>query len=495
MSDDRLILLTGATGYVGGRLLNRFEEHGRRVRCLVRRLEPLAHRASDRVDVMQGDVFDAASLASAMEGVHTAYYMIHSMGSKEGFEDRDRVAAENFATAAKTAGVARIAYLGGLGDDDDLSAHLRSRQEVGRMLGSTGVPVIEFRASIVLGTGSLSFELVRALVERLPMMITPRWVRVEAQPILITDVLAYMEAALDLPDETSAIVQIGGEERCTYGDIMEEYAKQRHLWRVMAPVPFLTPRLSSLWLGLVTPIYARVGRKLVDSMVHPTVVTDDSAKQLFPNIQPVDMPTAIARVLKRETESVAETRWCDALSAAGESTKQGAAAIEFGPRLLDKRATDVDVPPATAFTPVRRIGGKNGWYYGNWLWKIRGYLDLFVGGVGLRRGRRDPEHVRIGEPLDFWRVEDYVVDKRLLLRAEMKVPGRAWLEFQVEPTATGSRVHQTAVFDPRGVSGRLYWWSVWPLHGLIFGGMLKQIARRAEEAAREEQAVEDASTR
>lgn len=351
------------------------------------------------------------------------------------------------------------------------------------MLASTGVPVIEFRASIVLGTGSLSFELVRALVERLPIMITPRWVRVEAQPILITDVLEYMEAALDLPDGTAGIVQIGGEDRCTYGEIMKEYASQRQLWRVMLPVPLLTPRLSSLWLGLVTPLYARVGRKLVDSMVHPTVVTDDSAKQLFPGIHPVGMQTAIARVLKRETESVAETRWCDAVSAAGEPAKHGAADVQFGPRLLDQRAVEVDVPPAAAFTPIRRIGGKNGWYYGTWLWKVRGYLDLLVGGVGLRRGRRDPEHVRIGEPLDFWRVEDYELDRRLLLRAEMKVPGRAWLEFQVEETPRGSRIHQTAVFDPRGVSGRLYWWSVYPLHGLIFGGMLKQIAARARQAA------------
>ena len=483
MSDERLVLLTGATGYVGGRLLNRFAEHGRRVRCLARRVEPLADRASERIEVVQGDVFDRASLDAAMAGVHTAYYMIHSMGSSEGFEARDREAAETFAAAAKGAGVKRIVYLGGLGDDDDLSAHLRSRQEVGRILAASGVPTIEFRASIVLGTGSLSFELVRALVERLPVMITPRWVRVEAQPILITDVLAYLEAALDLPEGTSQVVQIGGEERCTYGDIMKEYARQRELWRLMLPVPFLTPRLSSLWLGLVTPLYARVGRKLVDSMVHPTVVTDDSAKRLFPAIHPVDMQTAIARVLKRETESVAETRWCDAVSAAGEARTKGAADVQFGPRLLDKRAVDVDVPPAAAFAPIRRIGGKNGWYYGTWLWNLRGFLDLLVGGVGVRRGRRDPEHVRIGEPLDFWRVEDYVLDKRLLLRAEMKVPGRAWLEFQVEPTDGGSRIHQTAVFDPRGVSGRLYWWSVYPLHGLIFGGMLKEIAARARREA------------
>ena len=478
--DERLILLTGATGYVGGRLLHRFERQGRRVRCLVRRPEPFAGLDRPRTEYVQGDVFDPASLAAALAGIHTAYYLIHSMGATEGegFEARDREAAGNFAAAARSAGVRRIVYLGGLGDPShDLSAHLRSRHEVGRLLATYGGSVIELRASIVLGTGSLSFELVRALVERLPVMITPRWVRVEAQPILVTDVLDYLEAAADLPPETSEVVEIGGADRCTYGAIMKEYARQRGLRRLMIGVPFLTPHLSSLWLGLVTPLYARVGRKLVGSIRNPTVVRTDVAQRLFPDLHPAGLQASIERVLRKENESVAETRWCDAISAAGEA--HGAAHIAFGPRLLDKRSIYVDVPPADAFRPVRRIGGKHGWYYANWMWRVRGYLDLLVGGVGLRRGRRDPEHVRIGEPLDFWRVEAYEPDRRLLLRAEMKVPGRAWLEFQVEPEAGGSRIHQTAVFDPRGLSGRLYWWSVYPLHGLIFAGMLRRIGERA----------------
>ena len=474
---DPQILLTGATGYVGGRLLSRLQQGGHRVRCLVRRMQQFTAEASDRVTFVQGDLLDADSLADAMAGVDTAYYLVHLMGAKGDFEELDEAAARNFAQAAKAAGVKRIIYLGGLGEEnEDLSPHLRSRQEVGRILKTSGATVLEFRASIILGTQSLSFELIRALVERLPVMITPRWLRVKAQPILITDVLAYLEAALDLNLGASQVVEIGGADACSYGDLMLEYARQRGLKRWFIDVPFLTPKLSSLWLGLVTPIYARVGRELINSIRNATIVTTDTAARLFPGIEPVGVQRAIERVLRAETTLVSETRWCDAVSSGG--PRKSPDAWQAGPRLLDRRQRASPLPPAQAFVPIQRIGGERGWYYANWLWRIRGFLDLLVGGVGLRRGRRDPVDLRVGEPLDFWRVEAIDPGERLVLRAEMKVPGRAWLEFQVEPTDEGSIVHQTAIFDPRGLSGRLYWWGVWPLHGLIFRGMLRRIVEQ-----------------
>jgi hypothetical protein len=333
----------------------------------------------------------------------------------------------------------------------------------------------------VLGSGSLSFELVRALVERLPVMITPRWVRVQAQPILITDVIRYLVAALDVPLSESEVYEIGGRDVCSYGDIMREYARQRGLRRWMISVPVLTPRLSSLWLGLVTPVYARVGRKLIGSIRHPTVVTDDKAARRFPDIRPAGLADSIARALRAEDEALRKSRWCDAVSSGGDRAVPPAD-TRYGRRLVDARSRRVDVGPESAFAPVRRIGGRTGWYFGTWLWRVRGFVDLLVGGVGLRRGRRDPERLRVGEPLDFWRVEAFEPERRLLLKAEMKLPGRAWLEFRVEPEEGGSRIHQVAVFDPLGLGGQLYWWALYPLHCLIFAGMLRRLAKRAARA-------------
>jgi len=301
---------------------------------------------------------------------------------------------------------------------------------------------------------------------------------VEAQPILIADVIRYLVAASDLPGGESAVFEIGGADRCSYGDLMKEYARQRGLRRLLIRVPFLTPRLSSLWLGLVTPVYARVGRKLIGSIRHPTVVTNDAAKRRFPNIRPVSVQQAIATALRHEEEAYAETRWCDAVSAGSEPKQWGG--VTFGPRLVDSRNVHVDATPAAAFAPIRRIGGAQGWYYGTWLWRLRGFADLLVGGVGLRRGRRESDGVHVGDALDFWRVEAYEPDHRLLLRAEMKVPGRAWLEFQVDRDPDGgARIHQTAVFDPLGLWGRLYWYLSYPLHQIMFAGMLRSIARRS----------------
>jgi len=473
-----LVLLTGASGYIGGRLLKALEAAHWPVRCLARRPEFLRSRVSSSTEVVQADCLDRTSLASALVGISTAYYLVHSMGSPGQFEKEDRQAARNFADAACDQGVQRIIYLGGLGNQDQaLSAHLRSRHEVADILRSSGVPTIEFRASIVIGSGSLSFEMIRALVQRLPVMICPRWVEVKAQPIAVEDVIAYLTEALELPLEQAAVFEIGGPDQVSYGEIMQEYARQCGLRRWMIPVPFLTPRLSSLWLGLVTPIYARIGRKLIDSMKNPTLVCDPSALTTF-GIKPKGLKEAIERALHNENQEFAQTFWSDALSSGGKTISWGG--VRFGTRLVDSRTINVLVPPALAFAPIQRIGGSNGWYFANFLWWFRGFLDLLVGGVGLRRGRRDPHTLAAGDALDFWRVESFEPNRRLSLVAEMKVPGRAWLQFEVESNSLGSVIRQTAIFDPAGLAGLLYWYTLYPVHYYIFKGMLHKIAEIAE---------------
>jgi len=360
------------------------------------------------------------------------------------------------------------------------------------LLRSSGVQVIEFRASIVIGSGSLSFEMVRALVERLPIMITPRWVANQAQPIAISDLLQYLLEALDLRTAANPIFEIGGADMVSYGDIMDEYARLRGLRRLKIPVPVLTPRLSSLWLGLVTPLYARVGRKLIDSIYYPTVVRDDAARTAFA-VRPVGAREAIARALRNEDAELAATRWSDALSASGSPRNWGG--VRFGSRLVDSRSARASVPPATAFAPIRRIGGATGWYYGKWLWELRGFLDLLVGGAGMRRGRRDAEELRVGDTVDCWRVEAIERDRRLRLVAEMKLPGRAWLEFEVTAEATGSRIRQTAIFDPVGLAGLAYWYLIYPLHQLVFAGMLRGMVRAAESPIQDVAAPSHQGTR
>jgi uncharacterized protein YbjT (DUF2867 family) len=476
------ILLTGATGYIGGRLLRLLETGHNTVRCIARRPEFLRSRAGPRTEVFCGDLLDGDSMERAMEDVQVAYYLVHSMGSSQGFEETDRRAAENFSSAARRQKIRRIIYLGGLGSPDiGLSPHLQSRQEVGEILRRSDVPVIEFRASIVLGSGSLSFEMIRALVERLPIMITPRWVHVLAQPIAIEDILQYLLQALDADFSGSSIYEVGGPDRVSYGGLMREYARQRGLRRFMISVPILTPRLSSLWLGLVTPLYARVGRKLLESIRHSTVVQDDAALRKFP-IRPIGVREAIACALRNEERGYAETRWSDAISSSGLVPKWGG--VRFGNRLIDSHSICVSVPPDTAFIPINRIGGANGWYYSDWLWTLRGWMDLLVGGVGMRRGRRDGKLLHVGDTLDCWRVEAFEPYRRLRLASEMRLPGRAWLEFEVNKDGTGSVIRQTAVYDSIGLWGILYWYTVYPMHQLIFAGMLRNIARAAEKLGR-----------
>lgn len=468
-----LTLLTGSSGYVGGRLLKALEDRGVPLRCLARRPEYLAPRVGPRTAVVRGDVLDPASLRRAMEGVEVAYYLVHSMGSGGDFEEEDRRGAENFAEAARAAGVRRIVYLGGLGREPGLSPHLRSRQEVGRVLRESGVPTVEFRASIIIGSGSLSFEMIRALVEKLPVMVTPRWVRVPAQPLAIEDLIDYLVAARTSRLHGSVVFEVGGADVVSYLDIMREYARQRGLRRLIIKLPVLTPRLSSLWLGLVTPVYARVGRALIDSIRNPTVVEDDGADRVFA-LRPRGIRAAIARALANEDTEFAQTRWSDALSSGGATSWGGA---RFGTRIVDSRSASVPFAPSEAFRPIERLGGEVGWYFGDWLWHVRGFVDLLVGGVGTRRGRRDSDQLLPGDTVDFWRVEAIRRDELLRLRAEMKLPGRAWLQYEVAGDGQGCEVRQTAIFDPVGVFGLLYWYGLYPLHKVIFAGMLRGLVR------------------
>ena len=449
------VLLTGATGYIGGRLLRAFEEGGEPVRCLARRPGEVA-ATRGTTEVVQGDCLDEASLLGPFEGVDTAYYLVHSMGAGTQFAERDRRAAANFGRAAARAGVRRIVYLGGLADDaSSLSAHLKSRAETGDALRASGVPVVEFRASIVLGGGSLSFEIVRALVERLPVMICPRWVETLAQPIAIDDVIAYLRAALHVPGTHGQVFEIGGPEVVSYGDLMRRYATLRGLRRLLLPVPVLSPRLSGMWLTLVTPAQARVGRALVEGLRNMSVVRSCAARETFTTIEPMPLDAALAAAMN---ESVG-AHW-----------------------KVDTRTVEVNAPPARAFAPIRRIGGSTGWYYGASLWKTRARIDRWMGGIGMDGRRRDPEQCTVGDAIDGWTVDVYEPDGRMRLLAGMKLPGRGWLEFKVTPLDGGrrARISQTARFDPKGILGRAYWYAVLPFHALIFRGLLRRIAQLAE---------------
>jgi uncharacterized protein YbjT (DUF2867 family) len=465
-------LLTGATGYVGGRLLRRLERDRLAVRCLCRNPEALGWRVAPGTELVRGDLLQPASLGAAFSGVDTAFYLVHSMQAGAEFEAQERQAAANFAQAARDAGVRRIVYLGGLAHGEDLSAHMRSRAATGDILRSGGVPVIEFQASIVIGSGSASFEMIRALVERLPVMIAPRWVNTAAQPIAIEDVIEYLAAAIRLPFEGNLTVEIGGKDVTSYVGIMREFARQRKLRRWILRVPFLSLSLSSRWLTLITPVYASIGRRLIESVRNPSVVRSPIARELFA-VRPMGITRAIERALANEDQPAAETRWSDARA-------QGSSAPGPGHDLLtNEQKIRVPLPPDQAFAPIRRIGGRTGWYFGNVLWRLRGLVDLMMGGVGMRRGRPDPETPLPGSTLDFWRVELYEPGRRLQLFAEMRVPGRAWLEFRADPDGPSTVIRQTAQFEPRGLSGLLYWYLLWPVHELMFRGMLRRIADAA----------------
>jgi uncharacterized protein YbjT (DUF2867 family) len=470
---ERLILLTGASGYVGGRLMRRLAGPGHRLRCLTRRAQTLRERVGSDAEIVEGDVLDRASLDGALQGVHTAYYLIHSMDGDGDFEEHDRRAAVNFAEAASAAGVAQIVYLGGLGRDGELSAHLASRHEVGRLLRGCGVPTIELRASIVIGSGSASFETVRSLVERLPVIVAPRWVETLAQPIAIEDVIDYLLAAMELEHPVDGVYEIGGADRVTYAEIMREYARQRHLRRRVVRMRLITPKASRVLLGLLTPVYGRVAAAMVESLRNETTVTEPSEQGPFSGPRR-GLSASIERALVNEDREFAETRWSDALPQ-GRPLRWGG--LSFGPRFVASRAVRVPCKPEEAFVPIQRIGGSTGWYAANPFWRLRGLLDTLRGGVGLRRGRRDPDELRIGDTVDFWRVERLESGRTLRLAAEMKIPGRLWLQFEVDSAEQHSVVRQTTVFDPAGYVGLAYWYLLFPVHRRVFKQMLLGIQR------------------
>ena len=480
---NSLVLVTGVTGYIGGRLVPRLLESGYRVRVLVRDQNRLQGREwLDQVEVVQGDVLNPATLAQAMPGVSAAYYLIHSMSGSADFDQRDIQAARNFGEAARANAVERIIYLGGLGDAaTDLSKHLRSRQETGQALQEAGVPVTEFRAAVVVGSGSISFEMIRYLTERVPVMICPRWVFTRVQPIAISDVLNYLVAALETPQSSGRMIEIGGSDVITYGDMMLGYAQTRGLRRWLLPVPVLTPRLSSYWVHLVTPIPADIARPLIDGLRNEVIVREGIAQELFPQIKPMDYTSAVSLALADLEAHHIETSWSDAMVTSQGDVVPVALSTQEG-MILERRQQIVSAPPDAVFKMISRLGGQTGWLYLNWTWRLRGWIDRLVGGVGLRRGRRDPDVVRIGDAIDFWRVEAVEPDKRLLLRAEMKLPGRAWLQFESHPHAEAqTRLVQTAFFAPKGLSGLAYWYLLYPIHQLIFAGMLRNLAQRALE--------------
>ncbi|MDO3702233.1 SDR family oxidoreductase [Micromonospora sp. C28SCA-DRY-2] len=484
-------LVTGATGYIGGRLAPRLLAAGHTVRCLARKAGRLRDVPwASRVEIAEGDLRRPETLPAAFAGVDVAYYLVHSLG-QAGFEAADREAAENFAAAARAAGVRRIVYLGGpepAAGRSAGSAHLRSRAEVGRILLDSGVPTAVLRAAVIIGSGSASFEMLRHLTERLPVMVTPRWVRNRIQPIAVRDVLHYLVACAHLPPEVDRGFDIGGPDVLTFQEMMQRYARVAGLpRRFIVPVRPLTPALSSLWVGLITPVPNAIARPLVESLVHEAVAREHDIARYVPD-PPAGLTgfdQAVELALAKVRDAAVETRWSNASGPdAPAEPLPSDPKWSGGTTYTDERERAVAAPPDVLWRVIEGVGGEHGWYSFPLAWSVRGWLDRLVGGVGLRRGRRDPHRLQVGEALDFWRVEEIVPGELLRLRAEMRLPGRAWLEMRVLPGSDGhSRYHQRAVFLPRGLSGHAYWGSVAPFHAVVFGGMARNIARGAEQLA------------
>ncbi len=477
------VLVTGATGYIGGRLVPRLLAEGYRVRVMVRDPARLQGRDwLDAVEVVRGDAFEPPTLLAALEGIDAAYYLIHSMQGGDDFHERDRTAARSFGDSAREQGVQRIVYLGGLGNPEaDLSPHLRSRHETGDYLRESGVPVTELRAAIIVGSGSVSFEMIRHLTERLPIMICPSWVYTNVQPIGVSNALDYLTAVLESPESAGEIIEIGGRDVLTYAEMMLGYAAERGLKRRLQPVPVLTPKLSGYWVHWVTPIPSRIARPLIVGLRNEVIVRDDRATGMFPDIELLSYREAVRAALASLDAGQVETAWSDALASNRHDTPSVELASDRG-MIIERRQRLVAAAPAEVFHAFSSLGGRQGWY-ANWAWRVRGIVDRMVGGAGFRRGRRHEERLRVGDSLDFWRVEAIEDNAMLRLRAEMKVPGRAWLQFDAEedPDASGrTRLVQTAFFAPHGLAGLLYWYGLYPVHALIFRGMIREVAEDAE---------------
>lgn len=469
------ILVTGATGYIGGRLAPELLAAGRRVRVLVRDPRKLAAAPwRDRVEVAVGDVLRPETLPPALARVEAAYYLVHSMGASGGdFAERDLEAARAFGRACAAAGVRRIVYLGGLGAPGaELSKHLKSRQDTGAALREGGVPVTELRAAIIVGSGSASFEIVRDLARKLPFMLCPKWVNSRCEPIAVRQVLAYLVGVLNEPRSVGETLEIGGGDVLTYADMMRQCAEVMGRRVRILSVPVLTPRLSSYWLNLVTSVPMSVARPLVEGLRNDVVTTDRRIREWI-KVEPLTYREAVARALKRAAEpGRLDSRWTAAQT-------RPVRLPDAASLLFDRREVVSTASPAAVFDRVRRIGGDQGWYYADWIWALRGFLDRLCAGPGMRRGRNHPTEVAVGDPIDFWRVEDFVEGRRLKLRAEMKVPGAATLTFEVVPEGAGARLVQLAEFTPAGFLGRLYWWVLIPFHAVIFRRMAERIVASA----------------
>jgi uncharacterized protein YbjT (DUF2867 family) len=484
----RICLVTGATGYVGGRLVTQLLAAGHRVRVLVRDPEKVRDLPWARdVTVFTGDAADSAAVGVAMAGADVAYYLLHSLQQGPALEDAERAVAEGFAAAARGSGLQRLVYLGGLAPEIPvtvMSPHMRSRVEVGEVLRASGVPTVEFRAAVIIGSGSASFEMLRYLTERLPAMITPRWVRQATQPIAIRDVLRYLVAAAELPPEVDRVFEIGGPEVLTYQEMMQRYAAVAGLRRrIILPINLLTPGLSSHWVNVVTPVPRAIARPLVESLRHPSVCHEHDVAQWIPDPVGglVSFDEAVRLALTRIRDADVATRWSGAsLLGAPSDPLPSDPAWSGGSLYEDVREVRTDASPEQVWAAVERIGGENGYYSADFLWEVRGLLDRLIGGVGIRRGRRDPNVLAVGEAVDFWRVEERLPPRLLRLRAEMRNPGLAWLEFAITPDGTGSHLRQRAVFLPRGLAGHAYWWSVAPFHAFVFPVMARGIAEQAE---------------
>lgn len=489
-------LVTGATGYIGGRLVPQLLDAGHTVRCLVRSPEKLRdHPWADRVEVVRGDVTKAHTVRAAMDGVDCAYYLVHALGSGRSFEETDREAARIFASAAEEARVRRIVYLGGLTPagvpESELSPHLRSRAEVGRILRASTVPTAVLRAAVVIGSGSASFEMLRYLTERLPVMVTPSWVRTRIQPIAVRDALRYLVGAAELPPDVDRDFDIGGPDVMTYRDMMQRYAEVGKLpKRLILSVPMLTPGLSSHWIGLVTPVPRGIARPLAESLRYEVVCADHDIARYVPDPpgSPLPFDEALRLALQRVKQAEVTTRWSSASVPGAPSDPLPTDPQWAGGSLYtDKRQRTVNASAQALWWVIEGIGGEHGWYSFPLAWAVRGWLDRLVGGVGLRRGRRDAQRLRVGDSLDFWRVEEIEPGRLLRLRAEMRMPGPGWLELVVDRDVRGRTLYrQRALFHPRGLFGHAYWWSVSPFHAVIFGGMARNIARAAERAERGE---------